>query len=347
MKLTKNIFTLGIVVLLASLVTMLAGCEPKKPAVAGVVVFPHLAEAGDTVVVADIPEEKIGKRKVSSKVLIPAVPDTLPYLSFDPGLLQAMYEQANYLRRKDIPRYGSSGINRGEMLKTVEMLQRVNLLDPSVLISTFDFYRVNTDLHSDRVRMTGYYTPIIKASREKTDAFPCPMLSRPVSGIPSPAAIEAGALRGRGLELAWLPSQKELRNAQLQGNCLIEFEDGYRQHFGFGGSVKGAGGSYVFFTKVDKQVLGAGTFPLTAGYSVAVDLRYIPLGATLLAELPDLDAAGNLKGYTYRILFAQDRGGGILTTKRLDLYCGIGQKGLLDAHKINGHGRLWVLLPKE
>jgi membrane-bound lytic murein transglycosylase A len=78
-----------------------------------------------------------------------------------------------------------------------------------------------------------------------------------------------------------------------------------------------------------------------------VDLRYIPLGATLLAELPDLDAAGNLKGYTYRILFAQDRGGAILNTKRMDLYCGVGQKGLQEARKINGLGRLWVLLPKK
>ncbi len=347
MKLTKNILILDIIVLVACIVMIRAGRASVKPTVAGVVTFPHFAAAGDTVVVADIPEEKIGKRKVSSKVLIQAVPDTLPYLSFDPGLLQAMYEQANYLRRRDIPRFGSSGINRGEMLKTVEMLQRVNLLDPSVLMSTFDFYRVNTDLHSDRVRMTGYYSPIIKASREKTPEFPCPMYSRPESRTPSPAAIEAGALHGRGLELAWLPSRKELRNAQLQGNCLIEFPDGNRQHFGFGGSVKGVGGSYVFFTKVDRQVLGAGSFPVTPGYSVAVDLRYIPLGATLLAELPDLDAAGRLKGYTYRILFAQDRGGGILTTKRLDLYCGVGQRGLQEARKINGFGRLWVLLPKE
>ncbi|MCB9333361.1 MAG: hypothetical protein H6574_20045 [Lewinellaceae bacterium] len=97
----------------------------------------------------------------------------------------------------------------------------------------------------------------------------------------------------------------------------------------------------------DEDVIGAGYFPLTAGYSVAVDPRYIPIGATLLAELPDMDAAGNLKGYTYRILFAQDRGGAILTTKRLDLYCGVGKQGLNEARKINGLGRLWVLLPKQ
>jgi membrane-bound lytic murein transglycosylase A len=348
MKVVKHIFIVDFLFLTAFFAMLWTGNGPEKATAAAVVTIPHMAVPGDSVVLADIPAETAEKRQVSSKVLIPAIPDTLPYLSFEPDMLQAMYEQATFLRRKDVPSRGASGITKREMLKTVEMLQRVNLLDPSVLMTTFDFYRINTDLHSDRVRMTGYYTPVVKASRVQTPEYNVPMLRRPESGIPSPAAIEAGAMNGRGLEIAWLASKKELKNAQLQGNCLIEFPDGKREHYGFGGSVKGVGGAYVFFTKVDEQqVMGAGTFPLTARYSVAVDLRYIPLGATLLAELPDLDAAGHLKGYTYRILFAQDRGGGILTTKRLDLYSGVGQKGLQEARKINGHGRLWVLLPKE
>lgn len=314
---------------------------------AEVVPIPLSIKSGDSLVIADVPEVEAIQRNISSRILTEVLPDTLPYLTFEPDMFQAMYEQASYLRRPDVKENGASGINRREMLKTVELLQRINLLDPSVLVSTFDFYEVNTDLKHDRVRMTGYYTPVIRASRTRTPEFSVPMLAKPGSNIPAPAAIEAGALSGRGLELAWLPSKKDLKNAQLQGNCLIEFEDGNREHFGFGGSVRGRGGSYVFFTKVDNQVLGAGTFPLTARYSVATDLRYIPLGATLLAELPDLDAAGHLKGYTYRILFAQDRGGAILTTKRMDLYCGVGHKGLQEAHKINGLGRLWVMLPKR
>ncbi len=285
MKQVKNIYIIDFLVLMAFFAMICTGKNPEKTAAAVVVAVPFRAEPGDSVVVAALPDEPYEKRKVSSKVLIPAIPDTLPYLSFEPDMLQAMYEQASYLRRKDVPNRGASGITKREMLKTVEMLQRVNLLDPSVLVSTFDFYRVNTDLHSDRVRMTGYYTPVIKASREQTPEFSCPMLRRPESGIPSPAAIEAGAMSGRDLEIAWLHSRKELKNAQMQGNCLIEFPDGKREHYGFGGSVKGAGGTYVFFTKVDQQVMGAGTFPLTARYSVAVDLRYIPLGATVVGRI--------------------------------------------------------------
>lgn len=287
------------------------------------------------------------KRKLSNAVLRPGVPDTIPYLAFDPLMLQAMYEQANYLRRKDSSVRGASGITQSEMLRTVELLENIQLLDPNVLLTTFDFYSVNTDLNKDKVRVTGYYTPLIKASRVQTPEFPYPMLKRPASGVPNPAAIEAGALAGKNLELAWLASKKELQNAQLQGSCLVEFPDGKREHFGFGGSVKGAGGTYVFFQEIDEKILGAGFFPLTAGYSVAVDTRFIPIGSTLLAELPDIDAAGRLKGYKYRIIFAQDRGGAIKTTKRIDLYCGMGQQGLQEARKINRFGRLWLLLPKE
>jgi len=298
--------------------------------------------AGDT-----IEKKKLPKRKLSSTVLIPAIPDTMPYIPFDPTMLQALYEQTTYLNRSDKQVRGASGIERKEMLKTVELLQGVQLLDPHALLQTFDFYRVNTELKSDKVRITGYYTPLVKASRTRTAQFQYPLLRKPTSKVPSPAAIASGVLAGKNLELAWVGSKKELKNAQMQGSCLLEFPDGKREHYGFGGSVKGAGGVYVFFTKVDEKVLGSGFFPLTAGYSVAVDPRFIPIGSTFFAELPDVDAAGNLKGYTYRILFAQDRGGAILTTKRLDLYCGIGHKGLQEARRINRYGRLWLLLPKQ
>ncbi len=336
---------IGSLAVLCFVVTRKAPRAPKGGAILGPVRTDTLAPPKKPRPDLDIPT---GKRIISSKVLIPAYPDTLPFLAFEPAMLQAMYEQANYLRRPDLPRKQVSGITKGEMLKTVELLQDVQMLDPNVLIQKFDFYRINTELKSDRVRITGYYTPLMMASRERSEEFPYPMLKYPPDlPVPSPAIIEAGGLAGRGLELAWLKTKKELKNAQLQGSCLVEFPDGKREHFGFGGSRKGPGGTYVFFTPVDEQVLGAGMFPLTARYSVAVDPRVIPIGSTLLAELPDIDAAGRLKGYIYRIIFAQDRGGAILTTKRIDLYCGTGQKGLQEARKINRFGRLWLLLPKR
>ncbi|MCS6930317.1 MAG: MltA domain-containing protein [Saprospiraceae bacterium] len=288
------------------------------------------------------------RRQVNPQVLRHTTPDTLPYLPYDADMLQAMYEQANYLKRPDVKEYPVKGISKAEMARVIELLQACQVLQPEALVDRFDFYAVKTDLKDDRVRITGYYTPIIPASRVRTSEYSVPILRRPDGPVPSPAAIEAGALEGKGLELAWVRSKKELADAQMQGSCWVEYPDGKREHFGFHSSVKGRGGRYVFFKRMsNSDVIGAGFFPLTAGYSVAVDPNYIPLGATLLAELPDVDEKGQLKGYTYRLLFAQDRGGAILTTKRLDLYGGIGKKGLQEARKINGYGRLWLLLPKQ
>ena len=347
MQFSKRIIILDFILLIACFAVIWGGTANDRPAPASF----SASTPAEKSVTTTLEEKEVavnkGLRKMSAKVLELTAPDTLPYIPFDPQMLQALYEQASYLHRPDIIRQSSSGINRKEMLKTVQLLENIQLLNPNVLRQTFDFYKIKTSYKSDRIRVTGYYTPLIKASRERTEEYSVPLLSRPKSDIPSPASIEAGALSGRGLELAWLHNKKELKNAQLQGSCLIEFPDGTREHFGFGGSVKGVGGTYIFFVPVDEKVLGAGSFPLTAGYSVAVDPRFIPIGSTLLAELPDLDAAGHMKGYIYRIIFAQDRGGAILTTKRIDLYCGIGQKGLQEARKINRYGRLWLLLPKQ
>lgn len=285
-------------------------------------------------------------RKLSSKLILEQ-PDTMASIIANAAMQQAMNEQANYLRRPDVKKYPIAGLSKYELLRTVELLQKTPELDPKSLKNRFDFYQVNTDLKKEAVRITGYYTPLVRASRTRTGAFQFPLLRRPASGIPSPDAILNGALDGSDLPLAWVTSRREVENAQLQGSCLLEFQNGQRQFLGFGGSVRGKGGTYVFFTPVDDQVLGCGSFPLTPGYSAAIDPKFIPIGASLLAELPEINAAGKQIGTTYRIIFAQDRGGAIKTTKRMDLYCGIGKQGLDEARRVNRFGRLWLLLPKK
>lgn len=335
MQINRSIFSVAFLLFLAGLMPLNRNTNNAAP------------EEANEAVEAAVEAPAAPTSKVASAVLTQSAPDSIYNFAFENDLLQALAEQAAYLSRSDVKATAAAGITKQDMLAAVQKIQELQLLDPETLLDEFDFYRVNTSLESDRVRITGYYTPIVKASRERSAEYAIPVYARPNGTAPSPSAIAEGALEGKGLELCWIKSRKELRNAQLQGNFLAEYEDGSRQHFGFGGSTGSKGNKYVFFQRVSNKVLGCGSFPLTAGYSVAVDPRYIPIGATLLAELPDLDPAGKLKGYTYRVVFAQDRGGAILTTKRLDLYCGIGQKGLAEAHKINGHGRLWVLLPNK
>ncbi len=285
-----------------------------------------------------------------SAAMIKVLPDSNLSVPFAPDFFKAAKHQEHYLLRADVDRYPVRGIHKKELLQTVRLLQ-AGAYEPGALFRYFDFYQINTELKQDRVRITGYYTPTIEAGKSSSGERPVPMLKWPKEDrnilVPSPAAIAAGALAGNNLELAWIGSRKELRNAQLQGSCMVQFPDGDTDFLGFGGSVRGDGGTYVFFKKIGKEVLGSGSFPLTAGFSAAIDPRFIPIGGTLLAELPVCDKAGNTIGYEYRIIFAQDRGGAIQTTKRMDLYSGIGKKGLDAAKRVNSYGRLWLLLPKR
>jgi membrane-bound lytic murein transglycosylase A len=316
------------------------GCQPDPPPLMKYPAARPLVWC-DSLLRVPMPERPL------SSAMIPIQPDSMWDVRYEADMFRAMREQVKYLRRGDVHHFPVRGISKQELLETVHLLQASSVQPAGSLLDYFDFYQINTELKKDRVRITGYYTPVMEVSRSQSATHPVPLLSRPESGVPSPAAIEAGALSGRGLELGWVKSKRELANAQLQGSCMIQFPDGDRDFLGFGGSVKGDGGTYVFFKKINKEVLGSGSFPLTAGYSAAIDPNFIPLGATLLAELPVCDKAGNVIGYQHRIIFAQDRGGAIKTTKRLDLYSGIGKKGLDAAKRVNAYGRLWIMLPKR
>lgn len=102
--------------------------------------------------------------------------------------------------------------------------------------------------------------------------------------------------------------------------------------------------SYTFFTATDAQPTGASALPLTPGYSIAVDPRYIPLGAVLLGRIPVLNEAGKLERHEYRILTAQDKGGAVKGAGHVDLYAGAGDAARELAGAMHHYGNLWLIL---
>ena len=105
--------------------------------------------------------------------------------------------------------------------------------------------------------------------------------------------------------------------------------------------------SYVFFQWRSGKVTGAAGVPLVAEHSFAVDPRYIPLGACLLAQIPVLDREGNLIGHHWRIGFAHDIGGAIKGPGHLDLYHGLGREAGDRAGDLHHYGRVWLLKAKS
>jgi len=105
--------------------------------------------------------------------------------------------------------------------------------------------------------------------------------------------------------------------------------------------------SYVFFRELplaaDSGPIGALGVPLTAERSIAVDPRFIPLGAPvyLATTRPDSDAP------LERLMLAQDTGGAIRGAARGDFFWGTGEDAGRLAGRMRQQGRMWVLLPKE
>jgi membrane-bound lytic murein transglycosylase A len=106
--------------------------------------------------------------------------------------------------------------------------------------------------------------------------------------------------------------------------------------------------SYTFFIRQQSEPSGAGNVPLTPGYSIAVDRRYIPLGSCLLAAFPIFDnRKQRVVGHDYRLLIAQDVGGAIRGPGHVDFYTGIGDAAEREASNLKSYGRLWLLLPPQ
>lgn len=102
--------------------------------------------------------------------------------------------------------------------------------------------------------------------------------------------------------------------------------------------------SYVFFRVLEAVdgPIGALGAPLTAGHSIAVDPRFIPLGAPVfLATTYPLSAQP-----IERLVMAQDTGGAIRDALRADFFWGTGDAAGALAGRMRQRGRMWLLWPR-
>jgi membrane-bound lytic murein transglycosylase A len=102
--------------------------------------------------------------------------------------------------------------------------------------------------------------------------------------------------------------------------------------------------SYVFFRIIEGEgPLGSQGVVLTPGRSLAVDARFLPLGAPVwLATTDPVDAARPLR----RLTVAQDTGGAIRGPARADLFWGHGADAAERAGRMRQEGELYLLLPR-
>lgn len=104
--------------------------------------------------------------------------------------------------------------------------------------------------------------------------------------------------------------------------------------------------SYVFFRELPGGLpgpLGALGVPIAAERSIAIDPRFIPLGAPVFLDTTYPNSTKPMR----RLVVAQDTGGAIKGPVRADFFWGPGFEAGRQAGGMKQQGRMWVLMPKE
>ena len=103
--------------------------------------------------------------------------------------------------------------------------------------------------------------------------------------------------------------------------------------------------SYVFFRELPPAAEGppgALGVPLTAEYSLAVDRRFVPLGAPVYLATTHPVTGQKLE----RMMAAQDTGGAIRGAVRADFYFGTGPEAGMAAGRTRQQGKMWLMWPR-
>lgn len=119
----------------------------------------------------------------------------------------------------------------------------------------------------------------------------------------------------------------------------------FKAHPQEGKSAMNANPSFVFFDKLPKAYTpGTQGIPLTPGYSMAVDRKWVPLGVPLWLNTRRPEGTKGVE--LQRLMIAQDTGGAIRGKVRGDVYWGHGKEAGKIAGNMKYPGTYWLLLPK-
>ena len=276
--------------------------------------------------------------------------------------------------------------NYKDLRSVNELLQQME--SDTVDVSTLQLQKIWGSDKMGNVQFTSYYIPVIEVRRKKDSIFKYPIYKKPSSSyltrLSREQIDEKNMLNGKNLELAYAKNYFDVFSMQVQGSGYVEFEDGTKKLFSYGGkngrsytsigrymidqeyiskeeismqsikswfeanpdstSILMKNASYVYFRESFKEPSGAAGVPLTDFFSIAGDFRYLPKGAILLGEVPVLDSNGGFVKHEYRILIVHDTGGAIKGAGHVDLYAGVGPDAGEYAGRMKHYGRVLVIL---
>ena len=164
------------------------------------------------------------------------------------------------------PRRLTAGEIRNSLLDFEKLLDQWQCAEcfARVVSERFEFLPSSADAQQAEVLFTGYYQPVIEGSLIPSQEFRYPLYGKPADLITAELVTittamtiekvvgridgeqfmpyytrreidEAGSLRGRGLEIAWVKDPIELFFLHIQGSGIIKLPDGRRISIGYAG----------------------------------------------------------------------------------------------------------------
>lgn len=309
------------------------------------------------------------------RLLLASIPE------FDQRLRDALSRQRDLLRRQDPDRVyviGDQELTNAHFLEVVDRLllgrthtfvpETIPVAQPGEVKFTGYF---TPELPASEVRTDRFRFPVL---RRPSDDSLRSLARAELRAVPSE--------RLDSLVIGWVEHPLSLYHMQLQGSGYLRYAHGRRQYVAFAGSnglpltpiaralaesdfdvpyrdvrsirkwmgedlsertrVLDACANYVYFERADRAPAGAGGVSLTAMTSVAADPNYYPLGAVLIAAVPNPRKPGTTET---RILLVQDVGAAVKGKNHLDLYTGIGDDALARAQYLSHYGEVYLLAP--
>ena len=270
------------------------------------------------------------------------------------------------------------------------------------------------DSRGTEALVTGYYEPIVSASLQAGGRYRTPLYRPPpelvsidlglfrealagerlvgrlekgrVVPMPTRSEIEAGALKDRGLEIAWLADPVDAFFLHIQGSGRLKLDDGRRIGVGYAGKN---GHTYTAIGRelVRRGALGADEVsmqtirawlkrnPAEAPALMAENASFVffrlsdgegPIGSQGVVLTPGRSLAVDPTYLPYgvpvwietadplapaspftRLAIAQDSGGAIKGPLRFDLFWGAGPQAEAAAGAMKARGRAIVLAPRR
>lgn len=180
---------------------------------------------------------KMKKSKVFKSVYRPNNLDSIGFFPFiDANLMYMMRHQEDYLKKNRNQRYriGKLSFSNKDLLNVLNTLKAYQFTFPVGLSNYFDFYQIKGQDDRGNVKFSAYYTPIIKASKVKSEKYPYGIYKKPKSDkMPSYEEIMDGVLDDGDLALGYISDYQDIKKLKLEGSGILEFKDGSTKHIVF------------------------------------------------------------------------------------------------------------------